>query len=198
MKASKQQVRRRMPKIFRIARARPKLIASVMLGLAVMLLTPGDWEFVTRILLGWDAGVVLYIGIVLWIIVRLESEAEMDHLRERAAAEDEGQVAILLLTVTATLASLAAIVILLGQEQGKGSPLQLLFASATILVALPARNSRLASRSTPWGVVRSLMPTSTAPRPRTRMSPPSVVACPFALPSPHTLNVASAKRGCQR
>jgi uncharacterized membrane protein len=135
MKASKQQVRRRMPKIFRIARARPKLIASVMLGLAVMLLTPGDWEFVTRILLGWDAGVVLYIGIVLWIIVRLESEAEMDHLRERAAAEDEGQVAVLLLTVTATLASLAAIVILLGQEQGKGSSLQLLFASATILVS---------------------------------------------------------------
>ncbi len=69
---------------------------------------------------------------------------------------------------------------------------------ATILVALPASNSRVASRSTPWGVVRSLMPTRTAPRPRTRMSPPSVVAMPLAEPSAQTWKSASAKAGCQR
>ena len=135
MTVSKQQVRRRMPKIIRIARARPKLVVSVMLGLGVMLVTPSDWDFVTRILLGWDAGVVLYIGIVSWIIVRLEAAAEMDHLRERAAKEDEGKVAVLVLTVTATLASLAAIIILLGQDQGKSAPHQLIFASATILLS---------------------------------------------------------------
>jgi uncharacterized membrane protein len=135
MTVSKQQVRRRLPKIFRVARARPKLIASVMLGLAVMLLTPSDWEFITRILLGWDAGVVLYIGIVSWIIARLEAEAEMDHLRERAAKEDEGNVAVLVLTVGATLASLAAIIILLGHDHGKNAPHQLMFASATILLS---------------------------------------------------------------
>jgi uncharacterized membrane protein len=132
---SKQQARRRLPKIFRIIHARPKLVASVLLGLAVMLVAPSDWELVTRILLGWDAGVVLYIGIVSWIIMRLESRAEMEHIRARAAKEDEGRVSILVLTVIATLASLAAIIILLGQEEGKNAPLQLMFAAATILLS---------------------------------------------------------------
>ncbi len=67
---------------------------------------------------------------------------------------------------------------------------------ATILLALPASKSRRASRSTPWGVVRSLIPTSTAPRPRTRMSPPSVVAVPLAEPSAQMRKVSSANAGC--
>ena len=50
---------------------------------------------------------------------------------------------------------------------------------ATYLVKLrraaPPANSRRASRSTPAAVVRSLIPTTTAPLPTTRMSPPSVV-----------------------
>jgi len=135
MTVSKQKVRRRLPKIFRIARARPKLVVSVVFGVAMMLVTPSEWDLVTRILLGWDAGVVLYIGIVSWIIARLQAEAEMDHLRERAAKEDEGRVAVLVLTVTATLASFAAIIILLGQHHDKSAPHQLIFASATILLS---------------------------------------------------------------
>ena len=113
MTVSKQRVRRRMPKIFRILHARPKLVASIALGVAVMLITPWEWEIITRILLGWDAGVVLYICIVAWIIARLESRAELDHIRTHAAKEDEGRSAILVLTVIATLASLAAIILLL-------------------------------------------------------------------------------------
>ena len=132
---SKQQARRRLPKFFRILHARPKLVAAVLLGVAVMLITPSDWEPVVRILLGWDAGVVLYVGIVSWIIVRLESREEMEHIRARAAKEDEGRVAVLVLTVVATLASLAAIIILLGRGDGKDAPLQLIFASATILLS---------------------------------------------------------------
>jgi uncharacterized membrane protein len=135
MKVSKQQARSRLPKIFRVARARPKLIVSVMFGLAVMLILPSDWDRVVRILLGWDAGVLLYIGIVSWIIVRLEAREELEHIRTRAAKEDEGRVAVLVLTVIATLASLAAIVILLGRDHGKDAPHQLIFASATILLS---------------------------------------------------------------
>jgi uncharacterized membrane protein len=135
MATSKQKIKRRLPKVFRVARARPKLIVSVMFGVAVMLILPWDWQLVTRILLGWDAGVALYLCIVSWLIVRLESTAELHHIRAQAAREDEGQAAVLVLTVTATLASLAAILILLGQDQGKGAPLQLMFASATILLS---------------------------------------------------------------
>jgi uncharacterized membrane protein len=135
MVVSKKKIERRLPKIFRIAHARPKLIISMLFGVAVMLILPSDWRPVTRVLLGWDAGVVLYICIVSWIIARLESRAEMDHIRAQAAKEDEGRVAVLVLTVTATLASLAAIVVLLGQGQGKSSPPHLIFASATILLS---------------------------------------------------------------
>jgi uncharacterized membrane protein len=135
MVARKQKIQRRLPKIFRIAHARPKLVVSLVFGVAVMLVTPSDWQLVTRILIGWDTCVALYIGIVSWIIVRLESRAEREHLRAQAAKEDEGRVAILVLTVVATLASLAAIIILLGQHQGKSAPADLMLASATILLS---------------------------------------------------------------
>ncbi len=46
---------------------------------------------------------------------------------------------------------------------------------ATIVWADPAANSLWASISTAWGVVRSLIPISTAPLPMTRTSPPSMV-----------------------
>ncbi|CAM5651461.1 hypothetical protein SVIOM342S_08085 [Streptomyces violaceorubidus] len=46
---------------------------------------------------------------------------------------------------------------------------------ATMVRAEPAANSLWASISTAWGVVRSLMPMSTAPLPMTRTSPPSMV-----------------------
>ncbi len=66
--------------------------------------------------------------------------------------------------------------------------------SATILVALSCANSLWASRSTPWGVVRSLIPTSTAPRPSTSMSPPSAVARPLTVPSDQTWKSASREQ----
>ena len=131
----KEKIRRRLPKILRILHARPKLMISIVLGVAVMLAMPSNWELVTRILLGWDAGVVLYIGIVAWIIARLESRAEADHIRAHAEKEDEGKVAVLILTVTATLASLAAIILLLGKGDGPNAPPQLIFASATVLLS---------------------------------------------------------------
>jgi uncharacterized membrane protein len=124
--------------------ARPKLVASVLLG-TVTAVALSYWEpsalqlprsqWVIYWLIGWDAGVALYIAIVWWIIRRLESRAQVDHIRERAAKEDEGRGGILILTVTATLASVAAIVVLLGQGDSKDAPSQLMFASATILLS---------------------------------------------------------------
>ena len=70
--------------------------------------------------------------------------------------------------------------------------------TATMRSTSPPANSCRASRSTPAAVVRSLIPTSTAPPPSTRMSPPSVVATPFSEPADHTGKPASANSGCQR
>ena len=54
--------------------------------------------------------------------------------------------------------------------------------TATIRSAAPARNSRSARISTACGVVRSLIPISTAPLPRTSTSPPSIEAGAASAP----------------
>ena len=138
MAASKQPMQRRLPKIFRILHARPKLIFSVVLGAALALLLPQEWRGITRALLGWDTGLALYLGIVYWTVAR----SEANHIRGHAAKEDEGRVAILVLTVTATLVSLAAIVVLLGGGEGKSDPAQLALAIGTIFLS--------------WGFVHSI------------------------------------------
>jgi len=120
-----------MPKIVRIVHARPKLVVSILFGVATALFLPGEWQGITRALVGWDAGVVLYLVIVFWHIAR----SEIGHIRQHATAEDEGRFAVLTLTVAATLASLAAIIVLLGQGAGKNAPPQLLFAGATVVLS---------------------------------------------------------------
>jgi uncharacterized membrane protein len=141
MVTAKQKAKRRMPKILRIAHARPKLVTSIAFGAAIALLLPSEWGWIGRALIGWDACVALYLIIVYWYIAR----CDVNHIRQRAAAEDEGRVAVLFLTVTATLASLAAIVLLLGQGGGKSQPLHLLFSGVTILLS--------------WGFVHSIFAT---------------------------------------
>ena len=54
--------------------------------------------------------------------------------------------------------------------------------SATIFLAEPALKRLRARSSTACGVVRSLMPIRTAPRPMTSTSPPSIVAGSATLP----------------
>jgi uncharacterized membrane protein len=129
--SGKHKVKRRMPKIVRIAHARPKLVTSILFGALTASLLPWDLGGIMRALIGWDACVLLYLIIVFWHITR----SEISHIRERAAAEDEGRVAVLVLTVGATLASLAAIIVLLGQAAGKNEMPQLVFASATVVLS---------------------------------------------------------------
>ncbi len=57
-------------------------------------------------LVGWDAGVALYLLLVLTMIAR----SDTSHMRRHAALEDEGRIAIPILTVIAAMASLGAIV----------------------------------------------------------------------------------------
>jgi uncharacterized membrane protein len=127
----KHKIKRRMPKIVRIAHARPKLVVSMLFGAVTASLLPSDLGGIMRALIGWDAGVALYLIIVFWHITR----SEISHIRDHAANEDEGRVAVLVLTVAATLASLAAIIVLLGQGAGKNEMPQLLFASATVVLS---------------------------------------------------------------
>ncbi|GEM_PF-4453862 len=58
--------------------------------------------------------------------------------------------------------------------------------SATTQSTSPPANSREAKRSIPCGLVLSLRPTRIERLPRTRTSPPSMVAEPAAIPSLHS------------
>ena len=92
-------------RIVRIARAHIRLWASIALGIVVYLLAPADWKTVTRLLLGWDIAVACYLIAAAVMMVR----SPVAELRRHSQAQDEGAVAIMLLTLAAAAASLGAI-----------------------------------------------------------------------------------------
>src|SRR5262249_4489113 len=72
------------------------------------------WRMPTRALVGWDAGVLLY----LVLSYRAAAHATIATIRQRAAIYDEGAIALLVLTTAAALASLAAVLAELGHAPG--------------------------------------------------------------------------------
>jgi uncharacterized membrane protein len=126
------QSRRRMPRPLRVVRARPRLFISALIGLVVIALCPSDWRIATRLLVGWDVAIALYLALAL----RMMAVSEVRHIRLRAKLQDEGQFTILALTAIAALASLGAIVALLGMSEANNrSPSHLLLGIVTILLS---------------------------------------------------------------
>jgi uncharacterized membrane protein len=106
-----------------------RLVLSAAFGIAVTLaLLALPWRGATRILIGWDAGVALY----LLLIYRIAAHASIAWIRKRAAVNDEGAVALLVLTAAAGLASLAAVVAELGRAS---NPYQIALGIGTILLS---------------------------------------------------------------
>jgi uncharacterized membrane protein len=122
--------KRRPPKFMRIMRARPRLFLSMLFGLLVLAVLPRHWEVTARLLIAWDIALALYLLAAYHLIMR----ADLGDIRERAAQQDEGQVAILVLTVVAALAILAAIIIELGTRAGR-APNQVALAVVTIALS---------------------------------------------------------------
>ena len=82
----------------------------------------------TRIIVGWDASVALYLALA-YLVMAHGSIAE---IRRRAAINDEGAIALLVLTAAAALASLVAVLAELGHSPG---PYQIALSIATILLS---------------------------------------------------------------
>ena len=121
-----------MPLLLRIVQIRPRLFISLGIGalVSVVLTVFTDWRTATRLLVGWD----IYVGLYLALVAHLMSGAEIERIRARAAVEDEGQFAILMLTVVAALASLGAIFSELGIGAGR-RPAHVVLAALTILLS---------------------------------------------------------------
>ena len=106
-----------------------RLVLSAAFGTAVTLtLLALPWGTATRLLVGWDSGVVLYLALIYWYM----AHASIARMRQRAAIDDEGAIALLVLTTTAALASLAAVVAEIGQAP---SPYHVVLGMGTILLS---------------------------------------------------------------
>jgi len=90
--------------VLRVGRAHKRLFICAALGLATILALPG-LSIITRLLIGWDTGVLLY----LVAAAVMMSNPSVTVIRRNAAAQDEGALALLALTVVAAMASLGAI-----------------------------------------------------------------------------------------
>ncbi|HZT24426.1 MAG TPA: DUF1345 domain-containing protein [Pseudolabrys sp.] len=118
----------------RFLRLHPKLVSAAVFGIVVAVFLPFALRLPTRLLFGWDAGVALYLVLIHAMLGRWD----ISRIRSRAAEQDEGAVAILLLSIGATLASLVAIVFALGgsTQAGDGQAVLLvLLAAVTILLS---------------------------------------------------------------
>lgn len=116
------------PLPIRMAKLHARLFIAVVVGVAVVALLPGGWWPSTRLLAGWNAGIVLYLALIHSVIWH----CDVARLRRRAKEQDEGGFAILLLSMAATLASLVAIVFELGGTKQAGNA----YAVAHVLLAM--------------------------------------------------------------
>ena len=86
---------------------RPRLMIGIVVGLLIGLICPADWRLTTRVLLAWNAGVLLYLALTFIMMVR----DDLDRLHQRTSIPDEGRFVILTLSIVAAVFSVAAIVV---------------------------------------------------------------------------------------
>jgi uncharacterized membrane protein len=93
----------------RAALARPRLFISIASGFVVWLLVPKEYApiAITRFLVGWNAGALLYMCLALVMMVR----SDIDHMRYRAEMQDEGEYVVLALVICAAIVTLGAIAV---------------------------------------------------------------------------------------
>lgn len=97
-----------MADALRILFARPRLFVSILVGVSVVALLPmysDEFRGVTRILVGWDIGVALYLSLAFWMI----TSSDVARIHRQSLAQDEGSFAILVLTVVSATASVGAV-----------------------------------------------------------------------------------------
>jgi uncharacterized membrane protein len=85
---------------------RPRLWISLFTGCAIYFLLPLSWSFLTRVLVCWNGGVVLYLVLIFTWMTRQTAE----QILKRYSAEDESGPFILVAVIIAALLSLAAVI----------------------------------------------------------------------------------------
>jgi len=123
---------RTMSRPVRVVYARPRTFFSIVVGIVAFFLLPGSLRLVTRLLIGWDIFVTLYLLLVYIMVLR----SGLSHIKRNAALQDDGRFLILMMTALGAFASLAAILSELGDAHR--SPKELIFATLTIALSWAA------------------------------------------------------------
>ncbi|WP_426132810.1 DUF1345 domain-containing protein [Pseudomonas sp. PWP3-1b2] len=87
-----------------LARTHPRLSTAAVLGVFVGILAPAG-SLLSKILIGWNAGVWTYLLLMLW----LTSRSRADDVKRIAEVEDENAGLVLFMVCIAAIASLATI-----------------------------------------------------------------------------------------
>jgi uncharacterized membrane protein len=105
---------RKMSRPMRVVYSRPRTFVSLGIGILVCLLLPGSFRLVTRLLIGWDALIAVYLTLVYSMMVNQDHS----HIRRAAIMQDDGRFVLLMVTAVGAFASIAALVAELGTHRG--------------------------------------------------------------------------------
>ncbi|MBC7741421.1 MAG: DUF1345 domain-containing protein [Bdellovibrionaceae bacterium] len=96
-----------LPYLFRVIKIHTRLFLAILFGIAVALFIPSVWmqRTVTRVIFGWNSGVILY----LILAFRMIWGATKYKIKTRAQIQDEGQFLILFLVIAAVIFALTSI-----------------------------------------------------------------------------------------
>src|SRR6202042_221472 len=129
---------RKMSKPVRVVYARPRTFISVAAGIVAFFVLPGSLRLVTRLLIGWDSFVTLYLLLVYIMMMR----CGLARIRRNAVLQDDGRFLILLVTALGAFASIAAIVFELAGSHR--SPVELALATVTVALSWAAVHTAFA------------------------------------------------------
>jgi uncharacterized membrane protein len=129
---------RKLPRPVRVVYARPRTFLSIAVGIVAFFLLPASLRLVTRVLIGWDIFVAMYLVLVYTMMLR----SGLTTIRRTAALQDDGRFLIPLLTALGAFASLVAIVTELGAAH-RGRP-ELMLATLTIALSWAAVHTAFA------------------------------------------------------
>ena len=91
---------------WRVVRGRPRLIAGVLCGLAAAPLLPGRIGGMTRAILAWDFGVIVFLVLSAFLF----TTERLDRMAEDAEAQEEGEWTVFWLTLAAVTFSFVAVI----------------------------------------------------------------------------------------
>jgi len=129
---------RTMSRPVRVVYARPRTFFAIAVGIAAAVISPVSLRLVTRLLVGWDVFVAVYLLLVVVMMLRCDHR----HIRQSAILQDDGRFLILMLTALGAFASIAAIVFELGASHR--GPVELTLATATIALSWVAVHTAFA------------------------------------------------------